>query len=104
MKPGPDFEDKVQTPATEYLAGRDIPAEMAPLVDQWKQYINTQAADNLTRRLGWFTRAHSCILDDGTMLVGFYSEGSVQFVGEFVDLGTYRAQSTMSGGEVVAFQ
>jgi prepilin-type N-terminal cleavage/methylation domain-containing protein len=37
---------------------------------------------------------------------GFFllADGSVQFVSEFSDLGTYRALSTMSGGEVVAFQ
>jgi len=37
---------------------------------------------------------------------GFFllADGSVQFVNEFVDLGIYRALSTMSGGEVVTFQ
>lgn len=33
------------------------------------------AGDKLTRRLGWFTRAHPYILEDRTMLVGLYSDG-----------------------------
>ena len=51
--------------------------------------MKRQAADKLTRQLGWFTRVHSCIRDDGKMLVGIYSEGSIPLVSEFVDLGSY---------------
>ena len=40
-----------------------------------------------------------------TLAGGFLlADGSVQFVSEFVDLVTYRALSTIFGGEVVAFQ
>jgi hypothetical protein len=100
MKPCPDFEDRVQKVATEYLAGQDIPAAMAPLVDQWKQHINTQAADKLTHRRGWFTRAHPYILDDGTILVGLYSDGfSFSLVALTSDNGeTWRFSDPIVGG------
>ena len=75
MKPGMDFAEKVAQKANEYLESQQIPAALSPLVDQWKTQIVTQAEDKLTRRLGWFTRAHPLILDDGTMLVGLYSDG-----------------------------
>ena len=88
MKPGDDFEQRVRQKADAYLAGAEIPEDMTPLVDQWKDNIFTQAADKLTRRLGWFTRVHPFILDDGRMLVGLYSDGfSFSLVAITDDLG-----------------
>jgi hypothetical protein len=88
VKPGDDFEQRVRQKADVYLAGAKIPEDMAPLVGQWKDNIFTQAADKLTRRLGWFTRAHPIILDDGRMLVGLYSDGfSFSLVAITDDLG-----------------
>lgn len=75
MKPGDDFEERVKKAADAYLASQEIPEELAPRVSRWQDRILGQAADKLTRRLGWFTRAHPYILDDGTMLVGLYSDG-----------------------------
>jgi len=75
MKPGDDFEARVRKATDAYLARLEIPSALAPMVTQWKQHNYTQAADKLTRRLGWFTRAHPFIRDDGTMLVGLYSDG-----------------------------
>ena len=42
---------------------------------QWAHDNFQQADDKLTRRLGWFTRAHPKILDQQRMLVGLYSDG-----------------------------
>jgi len=75
MKPGQDFKQKVETKVAKYLESQNLPAVAAPMVDKWKSHILGQADDKLTRRLGWFTRAHPLILDDGTMLVGLYSDG-----------------------------
>ncbi|MFO7975200.1 MAG: exo-alpha-sialidase [Candidatus Hydrogenedentota bacterium] len=74
-KPGDDFQEVVARKTDEYLASIEVPEEMAPLVEAWKQRNLEQAADKLTRRLGWFTRAHPYILEDGRMLVGLYSDG-----------------------------
>lgn len=75
MKPGDDFEERVKKSLEDYLASLEVPEINAPLVNRWTEHVLGQAADKLSRRLGWFTRAHPCILDDGTMLVGLYSDG-----------------------------
>lgn len=74
-KPGDDFPDKVKTKMDAYVEALNPPAEMAPLIEQWKAELMAQAEQKLTRRIGWFTRAHPYILDDGRMLVGLYSDG-----------------------------
>jgi len=74
-KPGDNFQEVVTRKTDEYLASIQIPEEMAKEVETWKQRNIEQAGDKLTSRLGWFTRAHPCILDDGRMLVGLYSDG-----------------------------
>ena len=57
-------------------------------ISVWKAGIASQAHDKLTRRIGWFTRAHPLILDDGRMLVGLYSDGfSFSLVGYTDDGG-----------------
>jgi len=71
MKPGDDFEQVVREKTEAYIAGEDLP----PGAERWIQNNYDQAADKLTRRIGWFTRAHPKILDDGRMLVGLYSDG-----------------------------
>ena len=71
MKPGPDFERSVREKTAEYLSDQRItPGEI-----EWAAFNFKQAADKLTRRLGWFTRAHPYITPDGRMLVGLYSDG-----------------------------
>ncbi|NIA14637.1 MAG: neuraminidase (sialidase)-like protein [Nitrospiraceae bacterium] len=99
-KPGDDFEEKVQRKANEYLASVDIPEAFAPQVELWKKHILTQAADKLTRRLGWFTRAHPLFLEDGRLLVGLYSDGfSFSLVAISDDLGeTWSFSDPIVGG------
>lgn len=71
MKPGPEFEKSVREKTAEYLSHEKISAEAI----EWAAFNFKQAADKLTRRLGWFTRAHPFITEDGRMLVGLYSDG-----------------------------
>jgi len=73
MKPGDDFEQKVRAKTEAYV--KSMGADMTGIVKQWADHNYAQASDMLTRRLGWFTRAHPKILDDGRMLVGLYSDG-----------------------------
>lgn len=74
-KPGDDFQEVVTRKTDEYLASIDVPQEMTQFAEAWKQHNIEQAGDKLTRRIGWFTRAHPYILADGRMLVGLYSDG-----------------------------
>ena len=94
-----DFPAKVSEKIKAYTA--DMPAN--PLIEQYVAHINKQAEDKLTRRLGWFTRAHPLILEDGRMLVGLYSDGfSFSLVGITDDLGktwTY-SEPIVGGGNI----
>lgn len=74
-KPGDDFEEVVRRKTQEYMDESLGGAEVPERAQQWAERNYEQAADKLTRRLGWFTRAHPTILDDGRMLVGLYSDG-----------------------------
>jgi len=99
-KPGDDFQDKVEKAAKTYLSSLDIPELLAPQVELWREHITQQAGDKLTRRLGWFTRAHPYILDDNTMLVGLYSDGfSFSLVARTNDWGkTWEFSDPIVGG------
>lgn len=66
-----DFAGTVDRKLTEYLGAGPFDER----VEQWVAHVQAQAGDKLTRRLGWFTRAHPLILPDGRMLVGLYSDG-----------------------------
>lgn len=100
MKPGDDFERKVVRKANAYADTIEIPEGMAPKISQWKEHIRSQAADKLTRRLGWFTRAHPFMLEDGRMLLGLYSDGfSFSLVAITDDLGeTWTFSGPIVGG------
>lgn len=71
MKPGDDFEEKVRAKTADYAGDRELTGRSKA----WAERNYAQAADKLTRRLGWFTRAHPYIVDDRRMLVGLYSDG-----------------------------
>lgn len=96
VKHSGNFAEQVQEKADEYLAGRD----RDPRVERWLEHLNRQAEDKLTRRIGWFTRAHPLILDDGRMMVGLYSDGfSFSLVGITDDLGkTWHYSEPIVGG------
>ncbi|HAV62885.1 MAG TPA: neuraminidase (sialidase)-like protein, partial [Verrucomicrobiales bacterium] len=96
MKPGPDFERIVREKAIAYLANQ--PA--SPQAGAWTNHIFSQAADKLTRRLGWFTRAHPYISAEGRMLVGLYSDGfSFSIVSYTDDWGrNWKMSEPMVGG------
>ena len=91
-----DFAAKVQAKMDEYIGDH----EKTERIKGWMDHINAQAENKLTRRLGWFTRAHPFILDDGRMLVGLYSDGfSFSLVGITDDLGqTWKYSEPIVGG------
>lgn len=80
-----DFAAIVKQKMVDYVGPDRVGDER---VQEWMRHNNQQANDKLTRRIGWFTRAHPLILDDGRMLVGLYSDGfSFSLVGITDDLG-----------------
>jgi hypothetical protein len=91
-----DFAGKVMAKAEAYLEDR----RSDPRAEKWIEHIHTQATDKLTRRIGWFTRAHPLVLDDGRMLVGLYSDGfSFSLVGITDDHGkTWKYSDPIVGG------
>jgi len=91
-----DFAATVEAKMKEYIGDLEIKG----LIKRWYDHVIKQAQDKLTRRLGWFTRAHPLILDDGRMLVGLYSDGfSFSLVGITDDLGkTWRYSEPIVGG------
>ena len=96
MKPGPEFEKRVREKTTEYLSQQ----ELTPEAIEWASFNFKQAADKLTRRLGWFTRAHPYITPEGRMLVGLYSDGfSFSIVSYTDDWGdTWKMSEPIVGG------
>ena len=74
--------------------------ELEGRILEWAENNYRQADDKLTRRIGWFTRGHPIILDDGRMLVGLYSDGfSFSLTGITDDWGeTWQYSEPMVGG------
>ena len=96
VKHSGDFPAQVAQKANEYLAQ----ADRSDRVERWLAHLQEQAEDKLTRRIGWFTRAHPLILSDGRMLVGLYSDGfSFSLVGITDDGGkTWQYSEPIVGG------
>ncbi|MEQ2009734.1 MAG: exo-alpha-sialidase, partial [Limisphaerales bacterium] len=78
VTPGPEFGHAI-TNVTERAAatfGATSPgAEHGQRLSAWVASLRLQAADKLTRRLGWFTRAHPFVLDGKRLIVPLYSDG-----------------------------
>lgn len=102
VTPGPDFEPAVRSFAE---ATRAKLAASAPEPEQrertlkWLASLEKQAADKLTRRLGWFTRAHPFVLDGKRLIVPLYSDGfSFSLMAISDDWGqTWRTSSPLIG-------
>jgi predicted neuraminidase len=96
-----DFAATVDRKLADYASSLDLDAaDLAADAEAWMEHVKAQAADKLTRRLGWFTRAHPLLLDDGRLLVGLYSDGfSFSLVGITDDLGkTWQYSEPIVGG------
>jgi len=96
VKHAGDFEEIVREKTEAYIGPKPWPGR----AERWAERNYAQAADKLTRRIGWFTRAHPKILEDGRMLVGLYSDGfSFSLVGITDDWGeTWSYSEPIVGG------
>jgi predicted neuraminidase len=78
VTPGPEFEkavDDFARHAAATLGANALGAEQGQRAEAWLASLRTQAADKLTRRIGWFTRAHPFVLDGQRLIVPLYSDG-----------------------------
>lgn len=87
MKPGESFPVLMEAKLREYLASVGLdpqrPDGWPERTRRWVEENRERAQDKLSRRLGWFTRAHPFVLDDETavrsgaprLLLGLYSDG-----------------------------
>lgn len=76
VTPGQKFVDTVNR-TMDQLAGTDaLPAEWPrERLAAYLARMRKSAADKLTRRIGWMTRAHPFILDSKRLIVPLYSDG-----------------------------
>ena len=78
ITPSPDFESTALAFWAE-AEKRLQPADgAAPWQTRLAEYLTTvrgRAADKLSRRLGWMTRAHPIVLDGSRLIVPLYSDG-----------------------------
>lgn len=71
VTPGDEFAQAVAADADRLLAS---PAN-TPQISAYLERRKKDAADKLTRRLGWMTRAHPYVLDGKRLIVPLYSDG-----------------------------
>ena len=74
VTPGDEFAATVNREVDRLLASQpadDRNDRLRTYADQ----IKTKAADKLSRRLGWMTRAHPYVLDGSRLIVPLYSDG-----------------------------
>ena len=103
VTPGPEFEAAVNAFAEKTAATMDKTAlgpERTQRLEARLTSIRTQAADKLTRRIGWFTRAHPFVLDGKRLIVPLYSDGfSFSLMNISDDWGqTWRTSTPLIGG------
>ena len=73
VTPGEEFPRAVAADADRLLASGA--AKQDPQVAAYLERRKKNAADKLTRRLGWMTRAHPYVLDGTRLIVPLYSDG-----------------------------
>jgi predicted neuraminidase len=76
ITPGPEFEATVNETA-DLMQNElgSLPAERQAAARAHLDRLRKLAADKLSRRLGWMTRAHPYILDGKRLIVPLYSDG-----------------------------
>jgi len=78
VTPGAEFEEAVKRYAREVavsLPDSQWPDRTRAQIEGFLADLPRQAADKLTRRLGWMTRAHPFVLDKQRLIVPLYSDG-----------------------------
>lgn len=99
LTPGVKFQQAVEKAVSEWESGLDKqPAEQQARLKSFIAVIRQRAADKLSRRLGWMTRAHPVTVD-GRIIVPLYSDGFSFSLMAFSDDGgeTWRVSNPLVG-------
>ncbi len=76
VTPGPEFQQLTEKAVSEWEASAGLlPAAQQARLKGYIAEVRGRAADKLSRRLGWMTRAHPLMLDGRRILVPLYSDG-----------------------------
>ena len=78
VTPGDEFKATVDRELDRLIgpsSSVDIAVRQQPERQQRVEKLRRDAADKLTRRLGWMTRAHPYVLDGTRLIVPLYSDG-----------------------------
>jgi predicted neuraminidase len=78
VTPGPDFEPafkKYLDQAEQTLRETALADDARKRAQEYLATLRTRAADKLSRRLGWMTRAHPFVLEGRRLIVPLYSDG-----------------------------
>jgi predicted neuraminidase len=97
ITPGDEFKETVDREVARLVPS---PATADARVRQYVDKIRQDAADKLTRRLGWMTRAHPFVLDGTRLIVPLYSDGfSFSLMAITDDWGrTWKTSTPLVGG------
>ena len=95
ITPGEEFPATVNVEADRLL----LSAPRDERANAYVERLKKDAADKLTRRLGWMTRAHPYVLDGTRILVPLYSDGfSFSLIAYSDDLGaTWKTSTPLVG-------
>ena len=98
LKPGEPFQQTVEAALARMAADAGAAAADERAV-AWAARIRAQAAEKLSRRLGWMTRAHPLVLEGGRIIVPLYSDGYSFSLMALSDDGgaTWRASEPLVG-------
>lgn len=101
VTPGQEFVDTVNKVMDEWEKSRpDSPEAPKEKLDAYIARVRKMAADKLSRRIGWMTRAHPFVLDNKRLIVPLYSDGfSFSLMAITDDWGkTWKTSTPLVGG------
>jgi predicted neuraminidase len=76
ITPGAEFEQTVNAAVAEFEPQvKLMPEALQKRAHDYLEEIKKRAADKLSRRIGWMTRAHPFVLDGKRLIVPLYSDG-----------------------------
>lgn len=101
ITPGQEFVDTVNRTLDEWEKRQALSPE-APResIQAYSARVRKMAADKLSRRIGWMTRAHPFVLDNKRLIVPLYSDGfSFSLMAISDDWGkTWKTSTPLVGG------
>ena len=76
ITPGQEFADAVNRTLDDWEKQRaESPETPRETLSAYSARVRKMAADKLSRRIGWMTRAHPFVLDNQRLIVPLYSDG-----------------------------